>query len=407
MSRTERDDPMTKFLANWAETKEKIFVALIILIGMCLLAYYLPQMNPLEDPVVLVFMALIAFSNILAILYPKPGTYLSLNFPILFCLMVIRGTVGAMWVLLPGILVFVRRIDFERIMFGISQNAITIYLVGFFIPEKFTKLVLTRDLIWMLIAAFSADFINTILISTYLSLKDGVTWKETFVDLWMYQKTTIMPLFYSTGILMTVCYQAQGILAAILAFIPALGLFYLFNTQIQLKEQTAKANTDHLTKIGNRHALFGWWKKEFPLLQLAKKNLSVLMIDLDDFKRINDSYGHDCGDKVLQQVAETIKSALRSTDRVFRYGGEEFVVLLPNSTVQGAESVANRICELISELKITGVEHEQITVSIGLADLRKDLLDEVEEISDELMRKSDQAMYLAKKQGKNKVCVYS
>lgn len=374
---------------------------------MCLLAFYLPQMNPLADPVVLVFMALIAFSNVLAILYPKPGTYLSLNFPILLCLMIIRGPSGAMWVLLSGILFFLKRIDFERIMFGISQNAITICLAGFFIPEKITELVLTRDLGRILVVAFIVDFVSTILISTYVSLKKGVGWKETFMDLWLYQKKMIQPLFYSTGILMAICFQAQGIMAAIIAFIPALGLFYLLNTQIKLKEQTIKANTDHLTKIGNRHALFNWWEKEFPQLQVTNQNLSVLMIDLDDFKRINDRYGHDCGDKVLQQVAETIQSTLRSTDRVFRYGGEEFVVLLPTSTVQGAKIVADRICQLISELKITGVENEQITVSVGLADLKKDLLDEVKEISIELLRKSDQAMYLAKKQGKNKVCVYS
>jgi diguanylate cyclase (GGDEF)-like protein len=127
-----------------------------------------------------------------------------------------------------------------------------------------------------------------------------------------------------------------------------------------------------------------------------KNELSLLMIDLDNFKEFNDSYGHQCGDMVLESVAEVFKKFTREEDMAARIGGEEFAVLLIDCSLESAKKLAERLRNEIASLEFDNID-KKVTASFGLSNLGT--LDN----SKSLISRSDQALYLAKANGKNRV----
>ena len=127
---------------------------------------------------------------------------------------------------------------------------------------------------------------------------------------------------------------------------------------------------------------------------------ALLMVDLDHFKQVNDSYGHQLGDKVLQSIAWEIKGSLRQYDSAARFGGEEFALLLPETTLKGAKLVAERLRQSINDIEFAGpLSGLKMTVSIGIATIPSD---NVRSVSD-LIRLADDALYAAKRNGRNRV----
>lgn len=160
----------------------------------------------------------------------------------------------------------------------------------------------------------------------------------------------------------------------------------------------AASLTDPLTGAGNRQALISQFSREASLSQRYQLPLSALMIDIDKFKNINDSYGHATGDQVLKELVKVIAKVNRNTDLCFRYGGEEFVVLLGNTDRFGAEVIASRLCHAISASRIcTESGLLQITVSIGVSTMLN--TDE----KDSLLNRADKAMYKVKSKGGNAI----
>jgi len=164
----------------------------------------------------------------------------------------------------------------------------------------------------------------------------------------------------------------------------------------------ALAHTDHLTQLVNRRALTIRLVAEMERVRRYNAPLSMLLIDLDHFKLVNDTYGHLAGDEVLASVATLLQRAVRSVDMVARYGGEEFVVVLPETGVQGALAFAERIREKVASHKFPIHEAEEIhiTTSIGVATFPSPRLETV----DDLFRAADIALYRAKDGGRNLVC---
>ncbi len=164
------------------------------------------------------------------------------------------------------------------------------------------------------------------------------------------------------------------------------------------REAVQAALKDPLTGAGNRLALDNSIRRELQLAHRHQHPFSILMIDIDDFKKINDTYGHQAGDKVLQSVAEGIVAVTRQTDMVFRYGGEEFLVILSKTDVEGSRVIAERIRSFIAnDESILNDTSAQVTISIGAATLS------TSEYPDHLINRADQALYIAKKHGKNRV----
>ena len=162
------------------------------------------------------------------------------------------------------------------------------------------------------------------------------------------------------------------------------------------------SNTDHLTGLFNRRFMIEALDKE---VQRSKRNngsVSLIMLDIDHFKRINDTYGHLQGDVVLQKVAIHLQKELRCYDVAARYGGEEFVAILPDTTLKETFQVADRIRLSIQGMHLAGaLSAERITASMGIASFPAPHCDDI----DGLLRAADEALYIAKERGRNRVIV--
>jgi two-component system cell cycle response regulator len=154
---------------------------------------------------------------------------------------------------------------------------------------------------------------------------------------------------------------------------------------------------DGLTKLYNHRHFYNRLEEEFSRANRYNSPLSLVFFDIDDFKRVNDIYGHTKGDKVLKQIGQLLKSVARESDIAARYGGEEFALLLPNTTAAGALDVTNRLSAIIREHPFESMNGEQITISSGTATLVGKNIESYEQ----LVRLADDAMYKAKKHGKD------
>jgi two-component system, cell cycle response regulator len=165
----------------------------------------------------------------------------------------------------------------------------------------------------------------------------------------------------------------------------------------------ALAHTDPLTQVLNRRALTLRLTAELERSRRYDSVLSLLLIDIDHFKRINDTHGHLVGDEVLREVARLLAAAVRSVDLVARYGGEEFVVVLPETSLEGALIFAERVREQMAETQFPGAAGRSLslTVSIGVATFPSGGVETVEE----LFARSDEALYRSKAGGRNRVVV--
>jgi two-component system cell cycle response regulator len=159
--------------------------------------------------------------------------------------------------------------------------------------------------------------------------------------------------------------------------------------------------TDALTGVENRRAFHLALDKEISLAQRRREPLSLLLVDLDHFKRINDTYGHQAGDKVLTSVARHIGTMLRKSDHVCRYGGEEFALVLPNCERQLAVDVAERIRHQVSELLLWTDQGQRMPVALSIGISCWEANSTVELDGEVLLRCADKAVYAAKAAGRN------
>ncbi len=156
--------------------------------------------------------------------------------------------------------------------------------------------------------------------------------------------------------------------------------------------------TDPLTEVFNRRYLFEIFKREIARAKRYNEPLSVIMMDIDHFKKINDTYGHMIGDKILKGIAKVIKERIRTSDIIARYGGEEFVIVLTNANLEIAQKIAEDLRQKVENI-VFKIEEKSIkaTISLGVAQLKED--DDV----DTLLIRADENLYTAKNRGRNAV----
>jgi len=157
------------------------------------------------------------------------------------------------------------------------------------------------------------------------------------------------------------------------------------------------AITDDLTKLFNSRHFYSQLEQEMNRYSRYKRRFSILLLDIDHFKRFNDNYGHLEGDRILRQVSRMITSCMRTMDTAYRYGGEEFTVLLPETDCDAALTVAERIKNKVSGEALDYINDPCVTVSIGATEYA-----ETDSISD-LIKRADKAMYVAKQKGRNRI----
>ncbi len=166
----------------------------------------------------------------------------------------------------------------------------------------------------------------------------------------------------------------------------------------KLQELLRRANTDFLTGLSNRHHFQTQVKLEFERSDRYERSLSCLLLDIDDFKKINDEFGHCAGDQVLQRLGQLFSKHLRSSDLKCRYGGEEFVVILPEADSEVVSTVAEKMRRLIAKESFDFTNPPlQVTASIGMATSQRRNFASAEE----LIRAADLAMLRAKREGRN------
>ena len=165
----------------------------------------------------------------------------------------------------------------------------------------------------------------------------------------------------------------------------------------QIKELENTTNLDSLTKIFNRRALDTYLKNLCDKAELQFE-LHLLLLDIDDFKQINDKYGHIAGDKILIFIANLLRKTLRDGDKVFRYGGEEFIIILNRIDTKNCQTIAHRILKLISsnQLFYKG-ESIHVTMSIGST------IYSPKDTPEDLINRADKALYKSKNNGKNQI----
>ena len=174
-------------------------------------------------------------------------------------------------------------------------------------------------------------------------------------------------------------------------------LVYPMRNALLYRKALATAMIDPLTGLNNRGAMAVTLNREMDRMRRHDQDMSILMVDIDHFKDINDRYGHLAGDDVLRQVAQLIDTTIRGCDACFRFGGEEFLVMLTDSNLPLARMVAERLRHTISEQTRSPAPNSPVTISVGVAHF--------DDESDwpELVDRADRALYQAKQAGRNKV----
>ncbi len=164
------------------------------------------------------------------------------------------------------------------------------------------------------------------------------------------------------------------------------------------------SKTDGLTGMINRRALTDSLAYEIDRAKRYRSDLTLILCDVDNFKEINDTYGHDAGDRALQTLSATLKTILRNIDIAGRYGGDEFMLILPETTVSGAESIAEKLLSAVRDtaLQLPDGKHIRLSMSIGIAGLEADRQGEN---IDSFVKRADDAMYVAKQGGKDRVSI--
>ena len=175
-------------------------------------------------------------------------------------------------------------------------------------------------------------------------------------------------------------------------------MIYPLRNALLYREALRSAHRDPLTGLNNRRCLQETLRRETELAHRHGNPLSLIVLDIDHFKAVNDRHGHDVGDLALRAVAQCAAGCVRGSDMLFRFGGEEFVILLTNTDRDGALLLAERVRTAVEAMECaTDMQSLRLTASLGVAGLQAG------EREDQLFKRADKALYRAKEEGRNRV----
>jgi diguanylate cyclase (GGDEF)-like protein len=191
-------------------------------------------------------------------------------------------------------------------------------------------------------------------------------------------------------------------LAIIAAFTLSILAKYLMKSK-DFEYQYKLATIDGLTELYNHRYFQDTLKQQMDIARRYNQSVSLIICDIDFFKKFNDTYGHQAGDAVLRQVAQTLKKNSRTTDCVCRYGGEEMSIILPNTSAEEALMLANRVCNAVAEkpFRLTPVDSAPVTISVGVSTFPDNA-----QTPQDLIEWADKGLYYAKEHGRNQVGRY-
>lgn len=325
------------------------------------------------------------------------------GYPIIIAALCTTGLSGTAWlILIPSIWHGIRNRDrISRIMFSAGSVTVALAAANGAVSAVFPGIAkplspLSIDgLAYGLILILTYHLVLTGAYSLLLHIEDP---KPPFMSRFLRSLNKslrwFMPSYYFFSMLLIHLAQTGGIIASLFFLSAIYALWRRFYLSQAYKKESIRASTDSLTGVANRE---GFRRYLAGTLSEARLPAAVLFVDIDDFKSINDEFGHEFGDKILCIVASLLKKFVRGDDLVVRWGGEEFIVFLWNTSIDQAFTVAERICKAVRNCDLPlGAE---ITVSIGCSGTNN-----VNEVS-RLVAIADNALYQAKHAGKDRVYV--
>ncbi len=324
------------------------------------------------------------------------------GYPIMIAALCTTGLSGAAWLIITSLIwcSIRNREEISRIAFHMGSAAIAVAAANIIVVAFWG----TTDLVGPL----SADGLicGFVLILTYHLVLTGARSLRLYIEdpkipfisrlMRSLRKSLqwFMPSYYLFSMLLIHLAQTGGIIASLFFLSAIYALWRQFYLSQAYEEESTRAATDSLTGVANRE---GFRRHIHDTLNNARLPAAVLFVDVDDFKSFNDEFGHEFGDEILCILASLLKKFVRGDDLVVRWGGEEFIVFLWNTSIEQAFTVAERICKAVRNCELPlGAE---ITVSIGCAGTN-----DINKVS-QLVALADNALYRAKDAGKDRVYV--
>jgi diguanylate cyclase (GGDEF)-like protein len=388
-----------------AKTGLLVFCGIATLLTAGGLLYYTPTLDLyrwLELALLLIMLVFFQFRGVGVSSYIK----LSLSVSVYLASIFVYGTGEAIWLAVLSNIIYglLAKIQPVKIYLNLLQRSLTSLIVGAAFSElhgQAQALALPSSLGPMFISLVLYTFVNLSLVSV-LSMFVRPDLHPRNAEVFKAQIWVNSMLYGYTGIVYAV-FISNWQLAGLLIFgVLMIGVSELIHFSLQMvaeQQRRIKAEQelilDSKTKVYNYRFLSDW------LDQKSTMQVTMLFIDIDDFWAFNDLFGHEYGDLALYTVAQTIAKSVREDDQVIRFGGEEFVVILPNTPRSRGVLIAKRIQARLAELSDTGLARP-LTVSIGIASYPEDAGDRME-----LLRRADMAMYRAKSMGKNQCCSWA
>lgn len=382
-----------------AEARRSVDVYFAVL-GTAGAAAYIAYLPTVRDPAVwgrtLVFAALFAVMMQLVVRLPG-GARISVGYPLIFTVLANLGIGPTMAALLPGTLarVFVHRDRPLRAYYAFGQYCLCTVVAGnafLLCGSEFGKIALPAAIPSLIAFAFCWDLLNIGFAQGRVTLQEGGNWFERWRFGLLRERGVVMPIYHVLGVAGALLYSDRGIYGLALVASALVGLHNFFRLHAEHAETKRTSVTDSLTQVYNYRYLADWLQQDFPRVTGGRQPLTFLWVDVDDLKKINDTHGHEAGNVALKVVAELLQASVRQSDTVVRYGGDEFVVVLPQTGAAEAERVVARIQEAVTR---QGFMFEGRSFPVGLSIGAATFPDDAQ-TPQELLTASDRAMYKAK-----------
>ena len=312
-------------------------------------------------------------------------------------------------------------LNYERIMveklFYLLSSFVEYYVAGVYFasPDDFAENIvyidtLGRNLSKKLLSDINYDFFRKM--EEHKSIKDSkfevvkmILGKELDYEFGDLSSKIIIPLIFDKKLIGGICfYTTQEVDYSSFNYFDIMisELLAIFKMKYQYTEKEFMSVLDGLTGLYNRRQLEISLEQEYNRTRRHPSDFSLAILDIDFFKKVNDTYGHQYGDYVLKTVADIMKQSFRKTDLLYRYGGEELVMIMPETNIEGALIPVQRLRRTVEEydFEYNGVK-AKVTVSIGLTQNHQNF-----NSSAEILKSADEALYKAKEEGRNRVIIY-
>ncbi|HOO70982.1 MAG TPA: GGDEF domain-containing protein [Spirochaetota bacterium] len=311
--------------------------------------------------------------------------------------------------LLYGLVIFSLLVIFLVAAFMVHRDiqgkhlyrVITFFIIMFFIYMLLFGRSQGGFVIWILLFPAASFFV--------LGKTEGMIWTAVLLV------AIVLIMLFPDPFFHTAPYNISYSSRFILTYLLIAGMTYIYEAsryyyQKKMEQQHALlmiekdklsvyARKDFLTGLSNRHYITELIEYERGRKRRSGKPFAIIMSDIDDFKRVNDSNGHDCGDQVLVHISEIMRANVRFQDYISRWGGEEFLLLLPETDVLGGKVAAEKIR---TEIKEAAIEYNNNKISVTMSFGVTEIIENDEKV-DDMIKRADRALYQAKKKGKNRV----